>query len=266
MRAFLLCGMCACTASAAVHSFNWDIENKTGLDAKDFHLTILSDKPLTNTGSFNGAFGAPTIEKKAGGLVYDISWAGGTVAKDGKTHVGVSFDGEKGAKLSVLNVRWTGGDNRQIGTADQQPTFPGWKVAAGFMPAFNVARNDDNPDTDDVDESTINRNMLIQNARFAIFSSEVPLDQMQAGLLSGPSEAPFNVVTDGEYSGPYDTISTLPTEGFLVTEFTASFVGADGEISSTCIMQSEIPSPAGALAMGLFGAVLSVPRRRQRLS
>lgn len=260
---FVVCGAAAC-AAGGVYSFNWDIENKTGLDAKDFHVTIVSDKPLSQSWSYDGKFGEPTVEKKAGGLVYDISWADGTVSNDGKTHVGFRFKGDKEAKVSVINVRWTGGDSRQIGTFDQQPTFPGWKVAAGTTPTFNVARNDDNSQTSEIDESTVNRDVVFSGTRFGWFSDEVPLDLMQKGLLSGPSESPFLVSTDGTYAGPYSTFGVVPDSGFVVSEFAASFTASAGTITSTVIMQIEVPQPGGVLVLGAC-ATACVGLRRRRI-
>ena len=259
----------ASSAAAASYSFNWDITNKTGAAAKDFHLTILSDKVLTKSDEFKGAFGAVTATKKAGGLIYDVTWDGGTVADNGMTHVGLGFTGKVGAKIKVLNVRWTDENHLQQGPPTKQPSFPGFKGKPLFGFTMNNTRNEDNPDTPE-DEAAESQDMFLDDLRFDHVLNPYPLDALMAGLLGGqPAEPEILLPVDQEYpplSGSWNTLpSVLPDSGFLVMEGTSSYSGPFGLIENHFIYQTQLPEPAGLfLFLGAVGlAALRRPRRQE---
>lgn len=261
------CLMWAGSVAAAPFSFNWDITNETGGAAHDFHVTILSDKPLTHRRSFRGAFNAPTVNSQAGGLVFDATWAGGPVADGAKTHVGLEFTGDVGAKIKVLNIRWTDANGRQQGRPVQQPAFPGFKAAPLFGFSMNNTQNQDNPETTE-DEAALSPVQGISDLRFAINPNKLPLESLMAGLLTGATEDPFEIAVDGEFSGPFSGLpSVLPETGFLVMEGVSSYEGETGLIHNVFLMQAGllIPEP-GVLSVMVAGAAGSlICRRRNRV-
>lgn len=248
-------------AAVVPYSFNWDIENKTGGAAHDFHVTIVSDKVLTHVKSFKGAFNAPTVNQQAGGFVYDVSWAGGPVADNVKTHVGLEFKGDTGAKISVINIRWTAANGRQQGPADKQPTFPGFQA----KPLFGFAMNNTaSVQQDPLDPPPYNPDLLISNMRFALVDQQVPLEDMMAGLLGGPAEGPFSLPLNGEFTGPWLTLpSVLPDTGLLLMEGVSSYSGVEGTIQNTFLMQVGLPEPT-TCGLLMAGAGLLGLRRKTR--
>ncbi len=257
----------AAPVRAAPLSFNWDITNETGAAARDFHVTIVSDKALTHRRSFNGAFGNPTITRQAGGLVHDVTWAGGTVANGARTHVGLEFEGELGARVSVINIRWTDANGRQQGRPVEQPSFPGFRARPLFGFSMNNTRNEDNPETPE-DEAAESPNLRISDLHFVINPTKTPLENLMAGLLTGIPELPFDIAVDSEFTGPFSGLpSLLPETGFLVMEGVSSYDGGAGLIRNVFLMQAglAIPEPSSLAAFLAAAAVLRARYRKRSM-
>lgn len=257
ISSILLLSIPSAQAAMVQVSGNWDIVNKTGQAANDFHMDVYSDSNLIFHDSFNGVFSNFSHgQSPFNPLVKKYDWSGGTVPNGGKTHIGVELWQNDKNGINIQDSYWTK-DGQKIGSSVKLPGFD--VTPFGGPPGSNI------PSRLRLFNDT-SEQIFIHDFSYSINALDTPLDMLmfnESGLNIPVSD--FSIAPNS-FSDVFNDVE-IPSGYFLVFQgrscedvdcaiLSGNFVGEH--------LHASIPEPTSTLsflALGTLGATSTLKRK-----
>ena len=242
---------------ASIVKGNWDIVNKTGQQANDFHIDAYSDSNLKFVKSVNGAFGTFNHGQSIfNPLVKQYDWSNGIVPNGGITHIGLELSQDAANAINIQQAFWTL-NGVKIG---------GFVKLAGFEvvpPAGNLnvrvrLMNETPPGEPNIP-------IFIRNASWRVNNAPTPLEDL---LYNGIGPTTPTPTPNFRIDSFFDVFPNLPLQNgdyFLLQGQVYGDEAGTDLIGNFVYEHEHIPEPASLLLVGAGLLALGLARSRMHL-